>query len=337
MLLRSMRLRMTVSFAVLLVVFGWLLSLAISHSSLMLMRSGQLSQQHHIVLVLTTFMGVLFPAAAVGTWVLVGRTLRPLRSLSRQADESTAARLVSPSSDLEMTELVSTINRLLDRIEMAADAKARFYAAASHELRTPLQALNGHIETALSKERPEGEYRAALVEAQRQTQRLTTLTRDILTLHQLQAQHLGHDERADLAESIRIALAEVAALVEARGLEVKHDIPLSLVLPGRQSFADICVRNLIENAVRYASGGSEISISLEPKVLTITNRCDLPESADLEGFFEPFAASKGVGAQSRGNGLGLAICRAAANANGWSTRLRVRAGVVVAKVSFLNT
>jgi signal transduction histidine kinase len=329
-----MRVRMTLSFVILMAVFGWILTGSISHSAQLMQHYDLHAQQRHIKLALTTFMWILFPTIALGAWVIVGRTLKPLRSLSRQADQSTGTRLVSPSSDHEMVELVTTINSLLDRIEATAEAKTQFYAAASHELRTPLQALNGHIDTALSKERSDGEYRVALVEAQKQTQRLTTLTRDILTLHQLQAVQVDPDERADIVASVRTSIAELEPLIEARKLAISVDIPSELNLKGRQSFSDACIRNLIENAVRYSTQGTAVSVSFADDLLIIRNQCVFDCDFDLEQLFEPFRSSKTEGG---GNGLGLAVGRAAASANGWLVSLGSQSGEILATVSFRNS
>src|SRR5579872_2196378 len=128
-------------------------------------------------------------ASAVGSWVLVGRTLSPIGALSREAKvasiESLRVRLEAPSQDVEVVELVGTLNGLLTRLSDAAASKGRFYAAASHELRTPLQALAGHLEIALHRDRTAPEYRAAIEEAYAQTRRLTSLVQDLLFLNQL--------------------------------------------------------------------------------------------------------------------------------------------------------
>lgn len=327
-----MRVRLALAFVLLLALFGWILSRAIAHSTLLQLHYDQAAQQHHIQIALTLFMGILFPGVAIGAWILVGRTLRPLRALSRQASEAPAdplpTRLVSPSSDTEMIEMVKTINGLLERIETTAAAKAQFYGAASHELRTPLQALSGHLETALSQDRDAETYRNALVEAQRQTSRLVTLTHDILLLHQLQ-EGVSSAEQADVAKSVGVALQELTPLIEARGLTVDVDCPKTLTLPGRQSYADIAIRNLVENASRYAVKG-RIKLSLDAKSFEISNPCELEDNVVLEGFFEPFG-TRGSGG---GNGLGLAVCRAASKANGWTVELSRTEDGVLATVRF---
>ena len=330
-----MRVRLAVSFVALLAFFGWILSRAITHSAVLQLHYDQAAQQHHIRIALMLFMWILFPGIAIGAWILVGRTLRPLRALSKQASEASAehlqTRLVSPSSDTEMTELVATINGLLDRIETTAAAKAQFYGAASHELRTPLQALSGHLETALSQERDADGYHQALLEAQGQTSRLVTLTRDILLLHHLQDPGVSDGERADVVESLRVAVRELTPLIDARGLSLESSAPDALVLPGRQSYADVAIRNLVENAARYSSPGGHISIGLTAEGFRITNDCALDENVSLESLFEPFTRPAG------GNGLGLAVCRAAARANGWNVSLTRTPGGVAAAIGFKVT
>lgn len=331
-----MRVRLALSFATLLVVFGWILSRAISHSTLLQMHYAGAGEQHHIRLALWLFMAILFPLVAIGAWVLVARTLRPLRALSKQASEASAeSRLVTPSSDSEMVELVATLNGLLERIELTAEAKANFYAAASHELRTPLQALSGHLETALSQERSAEEYRVALVEAQLQSSRLTQLTRDILLLHQLQAPGVLPDERADLTTSVSTAMGELGALIEARELVVSCDAALEIGMAGRQTYADVAIRNVIENAVRYTTRGGSIQIRLDLGSFTIANECELAPGINLESFFEPFGRNDpSRNLASGGNGLGLAVCRAAAKANGWTVSLHRTDTGFLAKIDF---
>ncbi|MEQ1935982.1 MAG: HAMP domain-containing sensor histidine kinase, partial [Fimbriimonadaceae bacterium] len=194
---------------------------------------------------------------------------------------------------------------------------------------------SGHLETALSQERSAEEYRVALVEAQLQSSRLSRLTRDILLLHQLQAPGGLSDERADLSDSVGTALAELGALLEARQLSVSGDFPQGIEVPGRQTYADAAVRNLIENAARYTTKGGCIQIQLAMGCFTIANDCVFPPDVNLESFFEPFGRSDpSRNSSSGGNGLGLAVCRAIANANGWSVSLARTDTGILAKIDF---
>src|SRR5262249_28045507 len=152
---------------------------------------------------------VLFLAffTATGVWLLVGRTLQPIRGLARQADAASAAslevQLKPPSEDAELVELVATFNRLLERLTRPRAARGRFYAAASHELRTPLQALSGHLELALTRPRTSDEYQSVVEEAFGQTRRLMRLVRELLLLNQLHQQaSTPPAEPVDLAETV---------------------------------------------------------------------------------------------------------------------------------------
>jgi signal transduction histidine kinase len=270
-------------------------------------------------------------AASVGAWILVGRTLTPIGALSRQAQtasvEDLHLRLNAPSADVEIVNLVSTLNGLLARVAETVAAKGRFHAAASHELRTPLQALSGHLELALHRDRTNEEYRAFLAEANLYSQRLIDLTRDILLLHQLDATHPTLQMDVDLADVCARTLKMLALPIEERALQVQTDLAEHVVIAAPPTHAEMLVRNLLENAVKYASPGGMIRVTLSSSTgqaqLDIYNACAPLSPADLEMLFEPFYRPDTARASDTGgSGLGLAICKALASTNGWQLSLR---------------
>lgn len=277
-------------------------------------------------------------AFAVAAWVLVGRTLQPIRSLAHQAQEASVddvgTRLVSPSQDREMQELVTTLNGLLGRIEEASEEKGRFYAAASHELRTPLTALLGHLEVALGQPRTQDEYEATIQEAHVQTGRLVSLVEGILLLHQLQGPTRLEPERACLTVVVEETLETFRPLIEARGLSLQTEIADNVTTLAIPSHAVVLLRNLLENAAKYGREGGQLLVSLEQSRLRIENETPDP-TIPVERLFEPFyRLDASRSAKSGGNGLGLAICRAVAKANGWDLALRAEGSMIVAEVSF---
>jgi signal transduction histidine kinase len=286
---------------------------------------------HRQALVLVCLGVMVVVLAAAGAWLLVGRTLSPIGSLSRQAQAASAdslcLRLLAPSEDAEMVGLVATLNGLLSRLSETAEARGRFYAAASHELRTPLQALSGHLEVGLSRERSLEEYREVVTEAYGQTRRLTSLVRDLLLLNQLDAVSvLPAPEPVDLADLCARVLQNCRPLIEQRGLQIRSEFGTEgeTLLP--PAHAEMLVRNLVENAVKYASPGGEVDVALTicgaKERLVIFNTCPAltPDVTDhlFEPFFRPDASRN---SQTGGNGLGLAICKAISVANGWTLAL----------------
>ena len=289
---------------------------------------------------------VMLAAACMGAWVLVGHTLKPIHDLSNQAHNAAAApehvQLSSPSDDAEMMDLVSTLNELLGRIDEVSQARGRFYAAASHELRTPLQALSGHLELADSRERSADEYKLLLSEARAQTSRLITLTRDLLVLNQLEAatKSVFPTDQLLLADTLERMCSAAARQAEKRNVTVSlHlDCHAEAVISAPPNHVDMVLRNLLENAVKFATMGTEIAITLtlgEFAKITIYNQCVPPAGWNPDRVFEAFYrpdASRSVA--SGGNGLGLAICKAVCDLNSWTIAVLPKEHGVLATVDF---
>lgn len=306
------------------------------------------SAQHAInnqALLLLTFSVITGGAATLGAWILVGWTLSPISRLSQQARAATGdgghVQLNAPSQDAEVVELVATLNDLLARQHEATKARGRFYAAASHELRTPLQALSGHLELALQRPRASEEYFAVVQEANAQTQRLTALTRALLQLYQLEGSPVLRQEPVDLSKICEQALQSFTHLIETKRLQIQSEISPHILMASAPTHADILVRNLLENAVRYATPGGIARICLTEDVETIQlelwNSCEIAANWQLERWLEPFyRPDKSRNALTGGNGLGLAICKSIAEANGWELSLRcenrLEASFVVVRV-----
>ncbi len=287
----------------------------------------------------------LFLAAMFGAWILVGRTLSPIYGLSMQADTASAdnlrIHLETPSEDTEIVHLVGTLNALMGRLAGAISARERFYAAASHELRTPIQTLTGYLELALMRERNSADYRAALEEAFSQSERLASLVQALLLLNQLEATPVREKEIVDINDSFYRWIAELIQLAKSRGLRFTVRPSEAVFIQSTASHLDILVRNLLENAVKYAERDSEIQvcIAVSPKgtCLNIFNKCQpLPEWDEaklFEPFYRPDVSHNSV---TGGNGLGLAICRAVAAANGWNLSLKQEGDGVSARVIFMR-
>jgi len=288
---------------------------------------------------LAAFCALITFACGAGAWVLVGHTLAPIGLIARQAEASStdilSVRLEPPSGDREVVELVNTLNEFLGRLAATTRAKSRFYTAASHELRTPLQALSGHLEVALSRPRSETEYRAALAEAQIQTQSLTSLIQALLVLNQVEMATVRPvEESVNLADLMDRAFGRLAPQIESRGLQVDADLPdceVHVPLP----HMEMLVRNLSENAVKYARPGGRVSARVvrepAPPVLKLElfNDCDIAPTEELDRYFEAFfRPDASRNSATGGNGLGLAICKAVANSNGWELEFLHRPGGV---------
>ena len=282
-------------------------------------------------------------ATTLAAWLLVGKTLSPLDRLAAQAQnasiESLAVRLNAPSSDAEMLHLTYTLNNLLERLERETQARGRFYAAASHELRTPIQALLGEVEVTLARPRNGSFYREALEQIHDETKRLKTLVQDLLQLNALEMrQTQATSEPLELSAWVERALSGQTLALNERNLKLEARLDEAQI-EAPPAHLEMLLRNLIENATKYAAPNSKIRIEVcadeNGATLRLWNACDLPAATDLTSWFEPFyRPDEARNSQTGGNGLGLSIVAALARANDWKVELHSHAGGVTAQVRF---
>lgn len=300
---------------------------------------------YEIVLILLSVLVTV--VVAIGAWILVGHTLSPIALLARQADtastESLHVNLREPSADAEIVGLVTTLNGLLSRLAETAKAKGRFYSAASHELRTPLQALSGHLELALTRERTADEYKQFVNESYAQTRRLILLVRNLLLLYQLDSS-AGYPtyETSDLSSVCRQVITQYQPMIIEKGLNVKTALVDGRTFTAPPAHIEILVRNLIENAVKYADTGSDIILKLSDQSsilqLDVINKCFSEEEWNEEQLYEPFGrrdASRD--SKTGGTGLGLTICKVIADTNKWNLSLRQEDGEICATIIIPKT
>jgi signal transduction histidine kinase len=278
--------------------------------------------------------------SSLGAWVLVGRTLAPINDLARQAKavsaESLTIRLEASSPDAEITSLVETLDDLLTRLSETAAIRGRFYAAESHELRTPLQALTGRLEVARSRARTIIGHETALDEARSQAEQLTSLVQDLLLLNQLDANTMRPaGVLLDVADICVSEMEPLQALAEERGLAIELSLPDVCEVIAPWNHVTMLLRNLLENAVKYALPATRVRIQLTETTLSITNCSEPVSDIELHQYFNPFFRTDASrNSETGGNGFGLASCRAIADTNGWTLTLQPFDGGICATVQF---
>ena len=205
---------------------------------------------------------------------------------------------------------------LRDSTEIARVERTRrdFIANVSHELRTPLTSLLGYTET-LMDESGDSKAREFLEIIRRNAQRMSRLTEDLLTLARVES---GEDRLQPAAvsanELLRDAQTSFSELAKAKGLTIEiSQTPDAMVFADRDAIHQVFA-NLIDNALKYASGTKKIEIgatdrfgSLEFYVRDFGQ--GIP-SEHLPRLFERFyRVDKARSREAGGTGLGLAIVK----------------------------
>jgi signal transduction histidine kinase len=330
----SIRARLTASYAAMFLVAGavllgvsyWLVARHFHRTLSDHVADGVLSDlrgQYALALAGTTLVAV-----ALG-WIVAGRALRPLASITatarRVSQDRLDERLALTGPDDELRELADTFDEMLDRLGAAFDSQRRFVANASHELRTPLTVLRAEVEVTLADPdaslpelRRMGEtVRDAVVECE-------ALLEGLLVLARSEA-GLDRCAEVDLAEAARRA---VVGVVDGP-VELSLDAPEPVVVRGDGALLARMVANLVENAVRHNEPGGWAAVAVRrdgeaAEVEVVNSGAPVPVAAAAR-LLEPFqrmARHDGV----PGVGLGLSIVRTVARAHGGDVVLEPRAG-----------
>jgi len=266
------------------------------------------------------------PAMALVVWWLAAQTLAPLRRLAdgvRSRDEQSLQPLAVQDLPDEVVPLVGALNALLARLGTSLEAQRAFVSDAAHELRSPLTALK--LQLLLLRRAPDEGARAQAMEAlSAGIDRAARLVEQMLNLARAEpGVPCAARVRVDLSEIVRQALAETAPYAASRGTTLELSAPRPAPVSGDPDALKILVRNLADNAVRYAPPGGRVALQVLGAEDGVTVQVDdagpgIPP-AERERVFDRFyrRAAGGEG----GTGLGLAIVRRVADAHHAQVRL----------------
>lgn len=237
------------------------------------------------------------------------RVLRPLRKMSAVAAGITAgdttARL-DAQGDRDLVTLVDSFNEMVDALQAKIIREQRFASDVSHEMRTPLTVLKAAVQL-VERRAPDLPPPAmeAVAMMSRQVSYFERLVLDLLEISRLDA---GVEqpvlEETDIVEFISSISADVG------GPTVTSETPSHLRLGLDRRRVERILRNLLENAQRYAGGATAVAVGVDGEVVTVTVDDDgrgIPDD-ERDHLFERFWRGRDARQQeSKGSGLGLAL------------------------------
>lgn len=289
-------------------VVGHLLNFALA-SGLRHMQGG-----YHLFMPVSilTFVALL---AAVA-W-LSARVTRPLQRLTESADKFSGTEPLQPlelEGPPDMRRAIEAFNGLSRRISDLLDEKDQMLGALGHDLRTPLASMKIRA----ASMRPVDE-RTALFST---VDGMERMIEDILTLART-----GRSAEPLAKVDVRALVSGVVGEFRAQGALVELEPGAAIVWPLRPELMTRALRNLIDNAVRYADG-ARLNVAVEGQVLILRVDDEGPglPADQLEHVLRPFARldqsrNRGTG----GAGLGLAIAVSIARLHGGTVELENRA------------
>lgn len=262
--------------------------------------------------------GIIVIIIIISGWLYAGSFLKPIADIVDQTNEITDTnlnkRLDARNTKDEVGKLTSTLNQMLERIEVSFKAQKRFISNASHEMRNPLTAINGQIEVALIKDRENQEYKAILESISVDIKELILLVNNLLDLANSDVlnltQNFGEIRIDEVLWSIQEDLTKKNSACKIK-IDFEHlpDNERELVCKGEEKLLKTAFKNIIDNACKF-SNNQQVSVRItflkdHIKISVMDKGIGIPESY-FEHIFEPFHRA-GNAARIPGNGVGLTL------------------------------
>ncbi len=266
------------------------------------------------------FFALVVLLAFWATSTAIGPLARLTTSVARRGPKDLRP-VVSPVPS-EMGPLVASLNTLMSRLGQSLNRSEDFIAEAAHRVRTPLATVRSHAEATLQR-----------VDREENRQSLRSMIRAIDESSRAAGQLLDHAMitfRADHLELQDIALAtlvddlvvRLTPVAEMRDVDFVVTVNASVMVQGDPILLHNALRNLVDNALKYAPRETVVEITVSDRPATVTVRDHGPgfpedEIGQLSGRFTRGRNAQGI----IGSGLGLTIAQEVAHAHGGTLTL----------------
>ncbi len=269
------------------------------------------------ILIVMALSGILL--LAIAGWLFADGALSPMARIVAQVNAifpgNIKNRVKHPNQKDEIGVLVSTFNRMLDRVEQAFLTQKMFIANVSHELKNPLTKIYTQIEIALMKRRDPEEYEGNLDSLKSDTKTLIQLTNTLLQLAQTVVS-------SESLKFIPIRMDEMLWEVrsQVQKWNEKYTVKLhfedfpedenTLIIEGNEASVKVALMNVVENACKFATDQTAVVqfLTVPGKIqIRVFNKGPKIPLEDLPYIFQPFYRSKATADARKGHGVGLAI------------------------------
>lgn len=244
--------------------------------------------------------------------------LKPIAGKIKKANAISVSnldmRLTVHNEKDELGMLALSFNNLLDRLQTSFELEKNFVRYASHEIKNPLAAILGEAEVTLLKDRSPKEYIESVDKIMTTAGKLNQLVEHFLNLSKMDSAKLNLKKTGidSLLMDITFSLSQVY-----KKIEVQFDIEENSASEDYEYLADEqllhnALYNIIENACKYSSDHSTVSIDLCKKdgkiqITTADKGIGIPEN-EITHIFEPLYRAKNA-QNKEGSGIGLSLVK----------------------------
>jgi len=296
----------------------------------------------------TLWISVAFGILLTGLlgWLAARRGLAPVRVIAQAAKGISASRLADrlphESVPAELTDLATSFNDMLERLEDSFRRLSNFSSDLAHELRTPVSNLMTQTQVALSKSRFADEYREILHSNLEEYERLARMIADMLFLAKADnGLIVPHRESVDLVREVDELLEFYDALAEEQGVRLSRSG--SGAVAGDRLMIRRAISNLLSNAIRHTSRDGSIKVEIrdlgkDGACIAVENPGEGIPPEQIPRLFDRFyRVDSSRQRSSEGAGLGLAITQSIVAAHGGTISVSTQNGIVRFEMSLGRT
>jgi two-component system, OmpR family, sensor histidine kinase MprB len=252
------------------------------------------------------FAALAVMVSAVIGWLFAGRVSKPIEDLALAANDIAQTqdleRRIKVSGSDEVARLSTSFNTMLTALSKSMNRQRQLVQDASHELRTPLTSLRANSELLERASVSDADRAAILADMRAEIDELTALSTELSAL--------AIDQKA--AESpIATDLAAIADEIATRaarrgGTAVSVHVTDDVVVQARPHQLERAISNLVDNAIKFSGGTSEVEIHVGAKRVEVRDHGPGISDEDKPHVFDRFYRATATRSMP-GSGLGLSI------------------------------
>lgn len=219
--------------------------------------------------------------------------------------------------------------KIVKPIAESYEKQKRFISDAGHEIKTPLTIINANLDLLEA----EGERNEELDDIRTQTNRLTQMTYDLVSLSKIE-EFDKSKKKSDfpLSETVLETAKSFATIAETKHIDFTYDVSENITMNGIYEDIKKLVSILLENAMKYANENGKATLSLFVRkkqcILSVYNTTSvLVKTEDLSHVFERFYRTDASrNSETGGSGIGLSIAEAIVHYHGGTIKAETQTG-----------
>ena len=244
---------------------------------------------------------------------------QPLRQVAEAAQQYARGNLdyeIPVYTHDEMGYLGASLNYMSAQLKDMDDYQKKIVANVSHDFRSPLTSIKGYVEAMADGTIPPELYGKYLNIILFETERLTDLTRDLLTLNEFDTKELLLDKKEfDIQEVIKGTAESFEGVCTPKHISIELILMSGTVLvyADKRKIQQV-LYNLIDNAIKFSENESsviiEVSVKNDKVFISVKDHGIGIPRKELNKIWERFYKSDlSRGKDKKGTGLGLSIVK----------------------------